>query len=62
MGEHKDRQLAEQLVNLIDQTAIPKDATGRVIYKDEVIRILRKHNFRVKEHRIWQASSHDDRF
>lgn len=76
LGEHKEylrdvvkkfchfyRHHKNRIINYyFDQTAIPKDPTGRVIYKDEVIGILRKHNFRVKEHRIWQASSHDDRF
>jgi hypothetical protein len=45
-----------------DQTAIPKDASGRIVYKDEVIAILRQQGWTVVEHRIHQASTHNDRF
>lgn len=60
---HFYRHHKRRVVNYYyDQTAIPKDASGRVIYKDEVIKVLRENNFQVRPHRIWQASEHNDRF
>ncbi len=45
-----------------DQTAVGGDASGRISFKDEVVQILQKEGWIVREHRIWLASKHEDRF
>lgn len=45
-----------------DHTAISGNAVGAANFKDEVVDALRKAGWQVREHRLWLASKHEEKF